>query len=172
MNKAMFGKFFLSILGLIAIVSPLSAAPVFTLSLFNVDDILHATITNSAFTNVEFLVANMSDASTDFSSFVRSGTNTLGLRLESDHGGYTYGYDFKIDGVTADSGSCGTKGVVGCNNNDPTVGTAVFTHSFTFQGDGTSGGGGSATPEPSAAMLSAFGLVPVAILLRRKRSKA
>jgi hypothetical protein len=165
MNKALLGRLLLSIIGLVGIAAPVSAVPVFTLQLFNTDDIMHATITNSSFTSFEFLTdIGPGVAPFDFSSRVRSGTNTVDYRLESDHGGYTYGFDLKIDGVTVDSGLCGTKNVQGCNN-DPTTGTAVFTHSFSFQGDGSATVG---APEPSALLLTAFGLFPIAVFLRKK----
>jgi hypothetical protein len=168
MKKAIFGKLLLSIIGLVGIAAPVSAAPVYVLSLFNTDDFMHATITNSSFTSFEFLTDFGPGAGPfDFSSRVRPGTNTIGYTLESDHGGYTYGFNLTIDNVTVDSGSCGTKGVFGCNNNDTATGT-VFTHSFTFQGDGSPTAG---APEPSALLLTACGLFPIAAFLRRKKAR-
>jgi hypothetical protein len=166
MNKTILGKLLLSTIGLVGIAGPLSAAPVFTLGLFNIDDTMRATITNSAFTSTEFLsVTTPNTALFDFSSFVRAGSNTVHLALENTHGGWTYGYEFKINGVVADAGSCGTFSVVGCKNNDSTVGLAVFTHDFSFQGDGSTTVG---APEPSALLLTAFGLFPIAAFLRKK----
>src|SRR2546428_9118534 len=114
--------------GLLSAAAPMYAAPVYTLRLFNVDDVLTASITNSSFTNSQFLSANF-NVDTGFfnlSSLVRSGTNTINLSLYNDHGGWTYGYDFKKDGVTVESDSCGVVTLTGCNGSDTTVGQGVF----------------------------------------------
>src|SRR3954469_4610778 len=110
--------------GLISAAAPMYAAPVYTLRLFNVDDVLTAYITNSNFTHTQFLSANFNvdTGFFDLSSFVRPGSNTLDLSLYNDHGGWTYGYDFRKDGVTVQSDSCGVVTLTGCNGSDTTVG--------------------------------------------------
>ncbi len=118
------------------------AVPVYTLRLFNVDDVLTASITNSSFTNSQFLSANFNvdTGFFDLSSLVRPGTNTINLSLYNDHGGWTYGYDFKKDGQ------------------------GVFVHAITFSPDAV---GGSA-PEPASILLTGMGFVGLAAFLKRK----
>lgn len=147
--------------------APAFGGPVFQLRLFNVDDIFTALITNSSFTNQQILQTAFGNDSglVDISSFVQPGTNLIHVSLFNDFGGWTYGFDFGINGTTFDSGSCGTTGVVGCNNNDQAHQHQIaFTHDIQFQGPA------SGVPEPSSAWFAALGLLTLAVrLLHRCR---
>jgi hypothetical protein len=152
------------LLGLVGISSQAQAS-VYTLHQFNVDDDLFAYITNSTFTNQLLLHSTFGDDQTvDFTAFTVNGPNTLNFVLTSSHGGWAYGYDVKKDGVTIDSGACGTIRVIGCNNNDGATGT-VFTHQFTFDVGTVTGG---TAPEPASVLLTGMGFVGLAAFLKRK----
>jgi len=152
--------------GLISVAAPLFASPVYTLRLFNVDDQLTAFITNSSFTNTQFLQANFNvdTGFFDLSSFVRAGANAINLNLLNDHGGWTYGYDFRKDGVTVESDVCGVVTLTGCNGSDTTVGPSVFTHQINFSPDVVTG----ETPEPASILLSGIGFLALGALLKRR----
>jgi hypothetical protein len=106
----------------------------FTLRFFDVDDVLSAYITNSEFTNQLILRSSFGEVTTDveFSDFVRSGVNTIHLELinTSPGQGWTYGYDFKVNGKSQDFDQCGTFNRVGCQN-DESQGV-VWTHDIEF----------------------------------------
>lgn len=163
--KRMFLKLMLSV-GLISAAAPMYAAPVYTLRLFNVDDVLTAYISNSTFTNSQFLQANFNTDTGffDLSSLVRSGSNTINLSLYNDHGGWTYGYDFKKDGATVETDVCGVVTLTGCHN-DRTIGQGVFTHAIVFSPDVATTG---QTPEPSSIVLAGMGFLALSVFLRRK----
>ncbi|MEP6537131.1 MAG: PEP-CTERM sorting domain-containing protein [Bryobacteraceae bacterium] len=155
--------------GLFSLAAPMSAAPVYTLRQFNVDDVLSAYITNSSFTN-QFLLTTLfgQDQTIDFTAFTANGTNTINFVLTSDHGGWAYGFEVKKDAVVLDSGSCGTIMVIGCNNNDGATGT-VYTHQTTFEIGSTVPVGD--TPEPASILLTGTGFLGVFTYLKRRARK-
>jgi hypothetical protein len=114
---------------------------IYQLRLYNADDTLTATISNSAGNNQQLRQVGYGQDTgiVDVTSFVKPGSNTIHLSLFNTGGGYTYGYDFYVNGVKTDSNSCGTAGVVGCNNNDQTHQNQIaYTHDISVNGPGTS----------------------------------
>src|SRR5437868_6690151 len=97
------------------------AAPVYTLRFFNVDDGMDGFITNATHTNTHILSAGCCGGNTgdvNITGFVTGGLNSLNIQDVNIHGGgWTIGWEFKIDGIIKDSEVCGTFGVFGCNNN-------------------------------------------------------
>ena len=67
----------------------------------------------------------------DVSNFVRPGANDLLITDLNTISGWTYGYDFRIDGVTYASDVCGIANSVGCDNGDTTPGV-VFSRDISF----------------------------------------
>lgn len=155
--------------GLISLTAPLQAVPVYTLQQFNVDDVLSAYITNANFTD-QFLLETVfgENETIDFTAFTANGTNTVNFILTSDHGGWAYGFEIKQDATVLDSGSCGTIGVIGCNDNNSETGV-VFTHAFSFDIGGTDTGG--AVPEPASILMAGTGFLGVWIYLKRRSRK-
>lgn len=148
----------------LAIASP-ATAQVYDLRLYNIDDVMTAEITNSEFTDLLIATAYYPGNSyyTDITAFVRPGINTLSLELQNTGGGWTYGYDFRLDGVSIASGSCGQVGVVGCDNNSYTLGTR-FQSSIQFNAV-------AAVPEPATWAMMLFGFGVVGFSMRRRRSQ-
>jgi hypothetical protein len=144
---------FLAVASGLIVSEPVSATPIFTLRLYNVDDQMSAFISNSSFTNQLILQATYQQDTGffDFSGFVRSGPNVLHLTDVNLGGGWTYGYDFKIDGLSFAADFCGTVGVAGCNNNDQTPGT-MLDRQISFNVSNP-----ASVPEPSSLLLLVSG---------------
>jgi hypothetical protein len=137
------------------------AAPIFDLRFYNVDDVMNASITNAAFADQGVLQANfLQDTGfVDISSFVRPGQNDLFLTDLNTIEGWTYGYDFRIDGVTYASDVCGTADIMGCEHDDATPGI-VFSRDIGFNVPT------EPVPEPGTLLLIFGGLIGMAGLRR------
>jgi hypothetical protein len=121
---------------LFVISSPVAAKPImagdflpsdtFTLRFYDVDDYLSAHISNYSFNDQQVLVASFSQVTgdVDISQFVRDGVNEIRLDLINNSAGWTYGYDFRVNGVSVVADQCGVFNMVGCQNSDLTNGLA------------------------------------------------
>lgn len=149
-------------------------SPIYTMRFFNVDDQMDGFISNNTHSESLFLSCNFgADCGVfDFTSFVTPGLNTLTIQdyngpstgpvgPVSGNAGYTYGFDFQINGVTYDSVSCGTFNTFGCDNNSYQTGL-VYSHTIQFVAQ-------SEVPEPPTLALIAIGLAGYG-RLRKKRS--
>lgn len=152
-----------------------ASASTYLLKFYQVDDDMSAYITNSDY-NQELLFSKEFGADYDYvdiSSYVRDGTNALTLTLINGIKGYTYGYDFKIDGVSYASGACGVFNTTGCDADSYDQGW-VWSTNIKFKGSSPSSvpsGGAGAVPEPAswAMMIAGFGMIGG---LTRKRYRA
>jgi hypothetical protein len=137
------------------------AAPIFDLRFYNVDDVMNASITNAAFADQGVLQANFLEDTrfVDISSIVRPGQNDLLLTDVNTTQGWTYGYDFRIDGVTYASDVCGIANSVGCDGGDTTLGT-VFSRDIEFDVPT------ERVPEPGTLMMIFAGLLGIPVLRR------
>jgi PEP-CTERM motif len=169
--KSNFGR---ACLGLVAsttiAVSAASASSVYTLQFYNIDDTMTGYISNSAFSGQEVLQASFlqDTGPVDISSFVRPGSNDILVTDYNGPAGWTYGFDFKIDGVTYDSGVCGSANTIGCNNSDVThTNQIVFSHDIVFSTPRI-----SAVPEPSTWVLLLSGFAGVGFAAYRRKSRA
>jgi hypothetical protein len=144
----------------------LQGAPIYTLRFFNTDDVMSGFITNSSYTSQPILtgIFNTDTGNVDISSYVTAGSNTIYMQLLNDHSGWTYGYQFKIDGAIQAQDVCGVVTLTGCIFGDFTIGPAVFTQSIVFQGPGTT----VATPEPSSMLLGGLGILALGWYRRRE----
>ena len=146
---------------------PIAANASYLLRLYNVDDVLSAYITNGTYSNQLLLQTSFLQDSglVDISAFVTPGENDISLQLFNGPSGWTYGYEFLIDGDIYASGICGTVNSYGCNNNDYTSGD-VWSDSIAFNVPLSDQ---SDVPEPStiALLLGAAGGL---LLLRKKRN--
>src|SRR5215211_2448562 len=103
--------------GVLAAASAPANASTYLLKFYHVDDDMSAYITNSAFSQ-KLLFSKGFGADypyVDISSYVRDGINALTLTLINGPAGYTYGYDFKIDGTSYASAACGIFNTYGCD---------------------------------------------------------
>ena len=94
--------------------------------MYNIDNSLAAYITNSTYSS-QLILSGRFKADTgivDITRYVTAGTNTITFLLTNTLAGYTWGWEFYINGTLQNSNSCGTVNVAGCNNNDQTL----FTH--------------------------------------------
>ena len=160
----------MAVTGLIAlgIVNPAVADPVYTLRFYNIDDQMSGYITNSNYTDQLIMQYNFLQDSgyVDISSYVEPGLNDILITDFNGPAGWTYGYDFQIDGVTYDLGVCGNVNVYGCDNNAYTPGL-VYSHDIVFT-DGPT----TAAPEPTTLVLLGTGLLGFGWLRRRKARNA
>ena len=160
--------------GLLAMSGQANAAT-YLLKFYQVDDDMSAYITNSEFSQ-QLLFSKgfgLDYDYVDISSYVRDGINALSLTLNNGPKGWTYGYDFKIDGTTYASGSCGVFNTHGCNADSYDQGL-VWSTNVRSKGSSPAGApdGAGAVPEPAswAMMIAGFGLVGGSIRTARKRS--
>ena len=160
--------------GVLATVAMPASASTYLLKFYQVDDDMSAYITNSDY-NQELLFSKGFGADYDYvdiSSDVRDGINALTLTLVNGIKGYTYGYDFKIDGLSYASGACGVFDTTGCDADSYDQGW-VWSTNIKFKGTSPSSvpGGSGAVPEPAswAMMIAGFGMIGG---LTRKRYRA
>jgi hypothetical protein len=141
--------------------TPALFADTFQVRLFNTDDTLRASLTNS---NVSSLLVatntfGLDTGLIDITALVAPGTNTLDFTLDNPIGGYAWGVQvFKNTSTVLFQDSCGTAGVLGCNGNDQTTFTNRLVDSFSFQINNV--------PEPNTIVLMFSGLAMV-VLMRR-----
>jgi hypothetical protein len=153
-------------------VTTAKAAEIFTLKLFHIDDAMKVDITNSFYLGQNILNVGFGNSHPEFdiTPYVKKGQNTLDLRLYNGPAGWTYGYDFKRNGVTVSAEDCGTFNIYGCNKDEYKQGL-VWTKSinFTAYEDGSV----PSVPEPAswALMLIGFGFAGYS-LRRRNPSRA
>ena len=104
---------------LVSNVAPARAQNTYSLSFFNVDDVMTGTLNGTQVLQVTF----NKTGSVNLTPLVAPGFNTLNIQDYNFGGGYTWGYSFLINGVQAPNTTgqpltCGTVNVFGCNNND------------------------------------------------------
>jgi hypothetical protein len=143
------------------------AADIFTLRLFNIDDHMSALVTNSLVSDELILQADFQQDTgfVDVSSFIAAGMNNITITDFNAGGIWSYGYDFQVNGVTVDEGSCGLAGISGCNGGDQSVGL-VYSH------DPDVPNGVVAIPEPATWALLILGFGSAGAALRRSRRTA
>jgi hypothetical protein len=130
----------LAMAGLGLSATPARAQNIFTLQLYNTDDLMTARITNS-FYNGQIVLQNayaQDTGAVNITSFVKPGLNDLNIQDYNNLGGWGYGYIFKENGVTIAQGSCGfittAPGAFGCNGNSQTqTNQVVFNTDIIFQ---------------------------------------
>lgn len=141
-----------------------TANNIYTLDLFNTDDVMTAYITNSTYNDQQILQNTFlgNTGFVDISAYVEPGLNTITLQDYNYFQGWTYGYTFQINGVTYASGSCGTANILGCNNNAQSPDNAVvWTQDIQFTGPPT------ATPLPPTWMMLIGGFVGLGVFACR-----
>jgi len=95
-----------------------TAAPIYDLKFYKVDDVMSAYITNDSHEN-EFMFSRPFGPDygyVDITSYITDGLNTIRLTLWNGIFGYTYGYDFRIDGQSYASYDCGIWNSYGCDS--------------------------------------------------------
>ena len=122
------------------LVAPAQAQNTYLLRLYNIDDVMTAFIINNSNNNTQILqeTFNKDTGLVDVHPYVTPGYNHITVQDYNDLGGWSYGYEFLVNGLTVASGSCGTVNVIGCNNNNQTqTNQVVFQTQFEFLGDPT-----------------------------------
>lgn len=82
---------------------------------FNVDDVATAYVNG---VQVVQRTYRQDSGLVDISNYLRAGNNTVRFTLENRGGGYTYGFEVRVNDRLVFSEQCGQAGTVGCNNND------------------------------------------------------
>lgn len=144
------------LIGLLFLANPLAAKETYSLRLYNVDDVLSAYITNSSYTaqliSQTFFLGDSGEV--DISTYVKPGANDIFLQPYNDPLGWTYSYEFFVNGYVYEAGGCGLANVYGCENNDYTTGN-VWSHDILFD---TGALRSAAVPEASSVTLFAGAL--------------
>ena len=136
----------------------------YDLDLYQIDDTIEISITNSSLTDHLVLSHSHTGGNTTFSSlgsYFTLGSNLLTLRVFNGPKGWTYGYRLWEDSMLLIEDSCGIKSDeldFGCNGDAYDVGL-VYTVGIRFD----------AVPEPSTALLLGLGLAGMAAGRRRIR---
>ena len=160
--------FLLAVLGAVAAAATLvpvaAGASIYTLRLFNADDLVSAYVTNSSFDNALMLSAAFGEDTgfVDVTGFIRPGDNNVLFTDLNAAGGWSYGFDLRKDGVTLDYGMCGVAGVSSCGD-DQSVG-------LVFSQDPKIPNG--AVPEPAIWTMMIFGFGLIGAAARRRPSLA
>jgi len=95
--------------------------PDWTLELFNTDDTVRATLGGE-----EILTCGSgATCEIDFGTLLQPGNNALRIEVTNDSGVWSYGYKVTRDGSVFSTQICGTFGVMGCQNNDATLGIVL-----------------------------------------------
>jgi hypothetical protein len=152
-------------LGAGVVSTPVSAA-VYTLDLYNVDDVMTAYITNSTYTSQEILQATFlqNTGSVNISGFVKPGMNDITIQDYNYYQGWTYGYNFSIDSVPFAVGSCGTANSYGCDNNAQSpINSIVFSTDVKFNVGGV--------PEASTWTMMLLGFAGLGFAVYHQRGR-
>ena len=161
----------------------------YELQLFSVDDNMYAYITNSVYTDQLLISQGFSSGNpyANISNYVEPGINIVTLELYNGPKGYSYDWNFGINGVLSASGSCGDWNTYGCNYDSYAEGL-VYVTDLLFSTSGTSvtvdniyaapyvpGGQGpaqlSATPLPSTWTMLIAGFVGLGFFAYRGTKK-
>ncbi|MCQ8180480.1 hypothetical protein NP603_05125 [Methylomonas sp. SURF-1] len=97
------------------------SSTIYDLRLWNVDDYFSATLSNVLGSDQQLLFVNYQGDSgyVDITNSLSAGINTIHLELINYGSGWTYSYDFRSNGISIDTGTCGLAGSVGCTDGDP-----------------------------------------------------
>lgn len=88
--------------------------------LSNIDDKAYAYVNGA----LKLIASYQQDTGfVDVSSFLEPGPNTVRFVLGNLGLGWTYRFEIQKDGATVFSEACGQVGILGCMNNDATLGT-------------------------------------------------
>ena len=138
-----------------SLASPILATDSFAVRLYDVDDVMSAYITNSTYSKQLLFTANFNQdfGYVDISSYVAPGTNDILLQLFNGPAGWTYGYDFTINGLSFEADHCGVFNTIGCKDSDLSKGL-VWAHDIVFDVQTTL----QPIPEPGSAALVLAGL--------------
>jgi hypothetical protein len=158
--------------------APQASANTYTLQFFQIDDVMTASITNSAYNQQQMLQESFAAAGpvVDISSFVQPGFNDIHITDcngpcpgFTGNAGWAYGYIFQVNGMTYASAQCGVFNTYGCNQNSYQQGI-VFSTDITFTAPG--GSGVSATPLPPTWTMMFLGLGVLGFMGYRRKSKS
>ena len=144
-----------------------ASATVYTLDLYNVDDVMTAYITNSAYTNFEILQTTFlqNSGAVNISAFVLPGMNDITIQDYNEGQGWTYGYNFSINSVPFAVGSCGTANIYGCDNNEQgPINSIAFSTEIKFNVSGV--------PEAGTWLMMLFGFAGLGFAGYRRTSRA
>jgi hypothetical protein len=142
-------------LGVVVTAGP-AFADVYTLELYNTDDLMTAYISNSGNSD-NLILSNLYGDDTgpfNFSSSVTPGPNVLNIQDFNDFSGWTYGYIFQVNGITLAAAHCGTVDSFGCDNDEQVPNNATVFNtdiSFDVNADGNLIGGVTVTTTPLPA---------------------
>jgi surface protein len=118
------------------LLSPAAEPPNHQIRFFNVDDVMYGFLSNSSANRSLVLAAGfLENVGVDFSAQLSPGINRFDIEvwngpsvgpfgLVSGDGGWTYGWDFLVDGQVIESDSCGSAGAIGCQSNQIKPGLA------------------------------------------------
>ena len=149
-------------------VENLDSNAAFTLTLYDIDDVMTATIFNDSLLTGELIAQQFvgrESVTYDFTHLVDSGLNRINLSLLNDSpgSGYTQGWSVLVNDESIAAFECGDFNFVGCDDSALTQGI-VYTADIEFNNVT------SVVPVPAAVWLFASGLLGLMGIARKRRT--
>lgn len=134
----------------------------YSVRMHNIDDVGTIFVNGAAMLSASY--NNPETGWVSIEHLLQTGANTVRFQIDNHGSGWTYGFGLKQDDAVLWSDACGTRSVVGCNNNDGSTGT-VYVKEIEIQiPDPTT------TPQPTPQSVPPVNPTPVVDLVTHSLS--